>query len=87
VSTPAVRKITLDPEALAALEADTEVKFDKPLSGRAVNIIRRGMARAVFGPTMMPRFRQRCLSESSYVAIKACWAADWWQLKMTEKYG
>lgn len=87
MSTPAIRKISLDPEALAALEADGKIKFDRPLSAKVIQTIRQSVARRMFGPTMKPSFRQQLLTFPSYAAFKACWAADWWQLRMKEKYG
>ena len=87
MSNPNIRKVSLSPEALAALEADGDVKFDKPMSNKAIQIIRQGVARAIFGPTMRPAFKPQLLSFVSFAAIKSSWAADWWQLKMKEKYG
>lgn len=87
MSTPVIRKITLDPEALAALEANVEVKFDKPLLGKVIRTIRQGLAKAIFGSTMKPTFKSQLLTFVSFAAIKASWAADHWQSKMTEKYG
>ena len=87
---PAIRKISLDPEALAALNADRVVPLKappKPLSAKAVQAIRKQVAEALFGPSMKPTFKQQLLTFSSFAAVKASWAADWWQLKMTEKYG
>ncbi len=82
-----IRTVSLSPEALDALEADGEIKFDKPMSDKAIRVIRRSMARKVFGPTMMPTLKPQLLTFVSFAAIKASWAADWWQLKMKEKYG
>lgn len=87
MSTPAMRKISLNSEALAALEADGKVKFNRPLSAKMIQTIRQSVARRLFGPAMRPTFKQRLLTFSSFVAFKVCWAADWWQLKMKEKYG
>ena len=87
MSTPAIRKITLDPKAVAALEADTEVKFDKPLSDKAIQVIRKQIAKTLFGPSMKPPIKGQLLTFVSFAAIKSSWAADWWQLKMKEKYG
>lgn len=87
MSTPAIRKITLDPEAVAALEADTEVKFDKPLSDKTIQIIRKVLAKTLFGPSMKPPIESQLLTFVSFAAIKASWAADYWQLRMKEKYG
>jgi len=87
MSTPAVRKISLDPAALAALEKDGAVKFDKPLPPKVVQIIHKRVMKALFGPSMKPTFKQQLLQYSSFAAIKASWAADYWQNKMTEKYG
>lgn len=83
-------KIELSPEALAALEADGKTKLvepPKPLPDKVVQIIRQGLAKALFGPTMRPRFRAQLFGYTSFAAIKASWAADWWQLKMKEKHG
>ncbi len=87
MSTPSSRRITLDPEALAALEADGAVKFDRPLPPKVIQTIRQSVARRLFGPTMTPTIKQRLLTFPSYSAFNACWAADWWQLKMKEKHG
>ena len=87
MSTPAIRKIKLDPAAVAALGADTEVKFDKPLSDETIQVIRKALAKTLFGPTMRPRFKAQLFGYTSFAAIKASWAADWWQLKMKEKHG
>ena len=87
MNTPAIRKISLDPEALAALEADRAVKFDKPLSDKTIQVIRKVLAKTLFGPTMRLRFRPQLLTFVSFAAIKASWAADYWQLRMKEKYG
>ncbi len=84
---PNIRKISLDPETLAALEADGAVKFDKPLPAKAIQVIRQGIAKAIFGPTMRPAFKSQLLTFVSFAAIKVSWAADYWQLKMKEKYG
>ena len=82
-----MKKLSLDPKAIAALNAEgAELATpSKPLSNETVNVIRRGMARAVFGPTMMPTFRQRCLMWTSGAAIKASWAADHFQRKYHER--
>ena len=87
MSTPTMRKVNIPPEAKAALEKNGAVKFDKPLSTKTIQIIRRVVAREVFGPAMKPTFRQQLLAFVSFAAIKAGWAASWWQLKMKEKYG
>lgn len=87
MSTPAMEKISLPPEALAALEADGKITFDKPLPPKVIQTIRQNVARRLFGPTMKPTFKQQLLTFPSYAAFSACWAADWWQLKMKEKYG
>ena len=80
-----MRKISLDSEALAALEADGAVKFDKPLPDKAIQIIRRGVAKAIFGPTMKPAFKSQLLTFVSFAAIKASWAADHWQRRQRIK--
>lgn len=85
MSTPAVRKISLDPEALAALEADGAVKFDKPLPDKVIRVIRQSVAKAIFGPTMRPRFRPQLLTFVSFAAIKSSWAADHWQRRQRER--
>jgi hypothetical protein len=90
MSSPAVRKISLTPEALAALNAESTEPVrpaPQPLPPMAVQVIRKQIAEAVFGPSMKPTFRQQLLAFSSFSAIKAGWAAAHWQLKMKEKYG
>ena len=85
MSTPAIHKISLPPEALAALEADGAVKFDKPLPDKAIRVIRQGIAKAVFGPSMKPTFKSQLLTFVSFAAIKASWAADHWQRRQRER--
>ncbi len=87
MSTPPVpRKVHLPPEALAALEKDGAVKFKKPLSVKTLNVIRKWVAKTLYGLSMKPTIRQQLLGFPSYRAIAAVWAADWWRLKMKEKY-
>lgn len=85
MSTPT--KINLSPEALAALNADgAEIKAPpKPLSNKTIQIIRMGVARVLFGPTMRPNFNSQLLTFVSFAAIKASWAADHWQRMQTAK--
>ena len=59
----------------------------KPLPAKAQRVIQKQVVKAVFGPSMKPTFRHRCLGWTSFNAIKASWAADHWQRKMEEKYG
>lgn len=87
MSTPAPRKVSLSPEALAALEADGRVKFDKPLPDKAIHVIREQIVKTLFGPSMKLPIKGQLLTFVSFAAIKASWVADWWQLKMKEKYG
>lgn len=78
-----MRKISLDPEALAALNADgAELKAPpKPLSHEVIQVIRRQVAETFFGPLMGPTFKQQLIGYSSFRAIKAIWAADNFQRK------
>jgi len=80
-------KIELSPEALAALNAEgAELKAPpKPLNPMGVHACRRAVARAVFGPTMKPTFKQQLLAFPSYAAVKAVWAADHFQKVQTAK--
>ena len=82
-----MEKINLDPQAIAALNAEgAELKApSKPLSDKAVQIIRRSVARTVFGPSMQPTLRQRCRMWTSFAAIKASWAADNFQRRYHER--
>ncbi len=85
----AVKHLALNPQAIATLNAaGAKLKAPaKPLSDKAVQIIRRSVARTVFGPSMQPTLRQRCRMWTSFAAVKAGWAAAHWQQKMKEKYG
>jgi len=76
-----VRKINLDSEALAALNAEgAELKEPpKPLPDEAVQIIHQQVARVVFGLSMRPTFKQQLLAFVSFAAIKSSWAADHFQ--------
>lgn len=59
---PKARKISLSPEAMAALQSDEKVvDFSKPLSPKVVRIIRKQIMQNVFGPNMRPTFRQQLL--------------------------
>ena len=83
-----MKKISLSPEALAALnaESDEPIKVPpKPLPLKAQNIISMGVREAMFGPTMKPSLRSRLLMWTSHAAIKASWAADHWQKMQTAK--
>ncbi len=84
-----MRKITLSPEAMAALNAeDAELKVPpKPLPDKAIQMIRKRAVKTLFGPSMKPTFKQQLLTFPSYAAIKASWAADHWQKMMEVKYG
>lgn len=82
---PAIRKISLDPAALAALEKDGDIKFTKPLSVKTIQVIRKRVAKTLFGPSMRPTFKQQLLAFASFAAFKASWAADYWQRKQTAK--
>jgi len=82
-----MKKISLSPEAMAALEKDSAVKFNKPLPDKALKIIRMIVAESVFGPTMKPKFKQQLLYFSSFIAIKSSWAADHFLKMMEKKYG
>jgi hypothetical protein len=85
-----MKKVSLSPEALAALNADNPEPLKappKPLSKKAVQIIRMHVAEVLFGPTLKPTLKQQLLGYSSFAAIKAGWAADHFQRKMGERYG
>ena len=85
---PAIRKISLPPEALAALNADRVVPLKappKPWPLKAQMVIRNQVAKTFFGPSMRPTFKQQLLTFSSFAAVKASWAADYWQRKQTAK--
>ena len=87
---PAPRKVNMPPEALAALNAvsDEPIRVPpKPLSAETVNVIRKRVAETLRDSLIQPTFKQQLLGFPSYRAVMACWAADWWQLKMKEKYG
>lgn len=78
-------KVTLSPEALAALEADGDVKFDRPLHPTVVRACRAQVVRVAFGPTMKPTFNQQLLTFSSFAAIKAGWAANHFERMARER--
>lgn len=98
-----MEKISLSPETLAALntESDEPLKAPpKPLSNKAIRIIRKRIVENLFGPPMRPTFKQQLLVFVSFAAVKSSWAADYWQmvyerknglrrgsLRMKEKYG
>jgi len=72
-------KLSLPPEAIAALEADGRTKITRPLSDKEILIIRKIAARTLFGPSMRPTFKQQILTFSSFAAIKTSWVATYWQ--------
>jgi len=83
-----MKKISMSPEAMAALKADGGVvKPRKTLRLPDVSLIRirQGMARIMFGPSMKPTHRERLLQFTSFAAIKASWAADYWQSQQSRK--
>ena len=83
-----MRKISLDPEALAALNAEgtiMPVGLPKSLPDDVVQVIRKQIAGTVFGPSMKPTFRQQLFTFVSFAAIKASWAADNFQRMQRRK--
>lgn len=82
---PAIRKVSLDPAALAALEKDGDVKFTRPPPLKAQRVIRERVLKALYGPTMKPTFKQQLLGFPSYRALTAVWAASYWQRQQTAK--
>jgi len=82
----AIKRVSLSPEALAALNADeVVVKPRKKLSQKAQRTTSMKARELLFGPTMKPTFKQQLLTFSSFAAIKASWAADYWQRQQTAK--
>ena len=76
-----MKKISLTPEALAALNADSDEPIEaapapKVLPKAIQRVLHEHVARAVFGPLMGPTVRQRLTLWTSHAAIKASWAAD-----------
>ena len=82
-----MKKISLDPAALAALNAESPkpIRSPKPLPDKMIQIIRRGLAVTLFGPTMLPTFKSQLLTFSSVAAIKTSWAADHFQRRYRER--
>lgn len=83
-----MKKISMNPEAMAALQsAEGEVAKKKStlrLPRESRLRLREDMLRTLFGDTMLPTFRARLLMYSSFAAIKHHWAATHWQ-KMQAK--
>ena len=85
-----MRKISLDPEAMAALEVAGNTKLRGPpniLPQWAQQVILKQVAETFFDPSMRPTFKAQLLGYSSFRAIKANWAADHFQRMMEAKYG
>lgn len=80
-----MKKISLDPAALAALEADGAVKFNRPLPIEVLRACRAQVAGAAFGLTMKPTFKRQLFTFSSFAAIKAGWAADHFERMARER--
>lgn len=81
-------KITLPPEALAALNAESDEPIKappKPLPMAVQRLIHEQVAKAVHGPSMRPTFKQQLLHFPSYAAMKAVWAADHFQRMAAER--
>ena len=62
-------KIDLPPEALKALEKDGVVVMPKTTHPSIQKAVLENLAFGMFGPKMMPTFRQRCLLFSSFLAL------------------
>lgn len=77
-----MKRITMTPEAMAALNANGPIR---PMSDKMIQVIRKGVARAMFGPTLRPTFRWQLLTFSSFAAIQASWAADNFQRRYRER--
>ncbi len=82
-----MEKITLSPEAMAALNAGgAELKAPpKPLPMKAQRVIQERIAKTLLGPSMKPNFKQQLLTFPSYAAIKASWATDHFQRRYRER--
>ena len=64
MSTPTVHKVSLDPAALAALNAvsDTPIKaLPKPMSAKMINVIHNRVAKTLYGLLMKPTLRQQLI--------------------------
>ncbi len=76
-----MRKISLTPEALAELNAESDEPIQAPpalkvLPPKMRHAVHEQVARTVFGPLMKPTLQQWLDMWTSHIAIKASWAAD-----------
>lgn len=81
-------KVSLSPEDLAALNAESNEPIKaplKPLPLAIVQTIRRQIAETFPGPFINPSFKSRLLMFVSLEAIKAGWAADHFQRMARER--
>ena len=80
-------KINLDPTTVATLNAEGAklAAPPKPLSNKMIQVVHNWVAKVLFGLSTEPTFKQQLFVWSSHAAIKASWAADYWQGRQRER--